>query len=102
MTLADQTTVGDDIMAWVLDECCGQAREWRAEDLVPIIGVNISPHQLLAPDFAVGLARRLAESELAPGNLAIELTESAWTVDSAETLEVIEDLRAGRLPDGAR
>ena len=98
MNLADQTTVGDDLIAWVLDECCRQAREWRAEGLVPIIGVNISPHQLLAPDFAVGLARRLAESELEPGNLALELTESAWSVDSAETLEVIEDLRAAGFP----
>jgi diguanylate cyclase (GGDEF)-like protein/PAS domain S-box-containing protein len=98
MSLADQTTVGDEIMAWVLDECCRQAREWQAEDLVPIIGVNISSHQLLAPDFAAGLARRLAESGLAPGNLAIELTESAWTVDAVETLEVIEDLRAAGFP----
>jgi EAL domain-containing protein (putative c-di-GMP-specific phosphodiesterase class I) len=98
MNLADQTTVGDDLMAWVLDECCRQAREWQSDALVPIIGVNISPHQLLAADFATGLARRIAESGLAPGNLAIELTESAWTVDSAETLEVIEDLRAAGFP----
>jgi EAL domain-containing protein (putative c-di-GMP-specific phosphodiesterase class I) len=90
--------VGDDLMAWVLDECCRQAREWQGEDLGPIIGVNISPHQLLARDFAVGLVRRVAESELVPGNLAIELTESAWSVDSAETLEVIEDLRAAGFP----
>ena len=98
MNLADQTTVGDDLMAWVLDECCRQAREWQAEDMAPIIGVNISPHQLLAPDFAVGLTRRVADSELVPGNFAIELTESAWTVDSAETLEVIEDLRTAGFP----
>ena len=98
MNLADQTTVGDDLMDWVLDECCRQAREWQAEDMAPMIGVNISPHQLLAPDFAVGLARRVADSELVPANFAIELTESAWTVDSAETLEVIADLRSAGFP----
>ncbi|MFZ1992908.1 MAG: EAL domain-containing protein [Solirubrobacteraceae bacterium] len=98
MNLADQTTVGDELIGWVLDECCRQAREWQAEDLMPIIGVNISPHQLLAPDFATALARRVAESGLSPTHLAIELTESAWTVDSAETLAVIEDLRAGGFP----
>jgi diguanylate cyclase (GGDEF)-like protein/PAS domain S-box-containing protein len=98
MNLADQTTVGDDLMAWVLDECCRQAREWQGEDLAPIIGINISPHQLLAPDFAAGLAQRVADSELVPGHFAIELTESAWTVDSAETLEVIEDLRTAGFP----
>ena len=98
MNLADQTTVGDDLMAWVLDECCRQARDWQAEDMAPIIGVNISPHQLLAPDFAAGLARRVADSDLPPGSLAIELTESAWTVDSGDTLQVIEDLRAAGFP----
>jgi diguanylate cyclase (GGDEF)-like protein/PAS domain S-box-containing protein len=98
MNLADQSTVGDDLMTWVLDTCCRQARAWQAEDLVPIIGVNISPHQLLARDFAAGLARRVAESGLSPGNFAIELTESAWTVDSAETLQVIEDLRSAAFP----
>jgi diguanylate cyclase (GGDEF)-like protein/PAS domain S-box-containing protein len=94
MNIADQSTVGDDLMAWMLDECCRQAREWSAEDLAPMIGLNISPHQLLAPDFAVGLARRLVDAELSPAAFAIELTESAWTVDSAETLDVIADLRA--------
>jgi diguanylate cyclase (GGDEF)-like protein/PAS domain S-box-containing protein len=98
VTLADQTTVGDDLLAWMLDECCRQARDWQAENLVPIIGINISPHQLLAPDFAAGLAGRVTENGLSPGNVAIELTESAWTVDSAETLEVIEDLRAAGFP----
>jgi diguanylate cyclase (GGDEF)-like protein/PAS domain S-box-containing protein len=94
MNIADQSTVGDALTAWMLEECCRQAREWSAEDLVPMIGLNFSPHQLLAPDFAVGLARRLADAGLSPASFAIELTESAWTVDSAETLEVIEDLRA--------
>jgi EAL domain-containing protein (putative c-di-GMP-specific phosphodiesterase class I) len=36
----------------------------------------------------------VAESGVSPGNFALELTESAWTVDSAEALEVIDDLRA--------
>ena len=40
----------------------------------------------------------MAESRLSPSNLALELTESAWTVDSAETLKVIEDLRAAGFP----
>ena len=65
---------------------------------MPIIGINIPPHQLLAPDFAVALAGRMTENGLSPANVAIELTESAWSVDSAETLEVIEDLRAAGFP----
>ena len=94
MNVADQSTVGDDLMSWMLDACFRQAREWREADLTPMVGVNISPPQLLAPGFAASLARRVAEAELSPAKVALELTESAWTVDSAETLNVIDDLRA--------
>jgi EAL domain-containing protein (putative c-di-GMP-specific phosphodiesterase class I) len=66
--------------------------------LHPIIGINISPHQLQAPDFARRLAARVGESGLTPGAFALELTESAWSVDSTETLEVIEDLRSAGFP----
>ncbi|HEY2321042.1 MAG TPA: EAL domain-containing protein, partial [Solirubrobacteraceae bacterium] len=98
MTLADQSTAGDALMAWVLEESCRQARAWQAEKLHPIIGINISPHQLQAPDFARRLAARVGESGLTPGAFALELTESAWSVDSTETLEVIEDLRSAGFP----
>ena len=94
MNVADQSTAGADLMMWILDTCCAQARAWREAGLVPMFGINVSPPQLLAPGFAAGLAQRVAEAELAPAKVALELTESAWTVDSAETLQVIEDLRA--------
>jgi diguanylate cyclase (GGDEF)-like protein/PAS domain S-box-containing protein len=94
INVADQSTVGEDLTTWMLDACCRQAREWREADLAPMIGVNISPPQLLAPGFAASLTRRVVESRLSPAKVAVELTESAWTVDSAEALEVIEDLRA--------
>jgi diguanylate cyclase (GGDEF)-like protein/PAS domain S-box-containing protein len=98
MHLADRSTAGDELLAWVLDECCRHAQAWHADGLAPIIGLNISPHQLLAPDFAVGLGRRVRESGLPAGNFSIELTESAWTVDSADRLEVIDDLRSAGFP----
>jgi diguanylate cyclase (GGDEF)-like protein/PAS domain S-box-containing protein len=98
MDLAEQSTAGDAIMAWVLEESCRQARAWRAENLVPLIGINVSPHQLRAPDFAARLVAQIAAAGVPPGTLALELTESAWSVDSTETLEVIEDLRTAGFP----
>jgi diguanylate cyclase (GGDEF)-like protein/PAS domain S-box-containing protein len=98
MSLAEQSTAGDALMAWVVAECCRQARVWQAESLLPIIGVNISPHQLRAPGFASRLVAQVAEAGLVPGTFALELTESAWSVDSTETLEVIEGLRSAGFP----
>jgi diguanylate cyclase (GGDEF)-like protein/PAS domain S-box-containing protein len=94
VNVADQSTVGEELMSWMLDTCCRQARDWGEAGLAPMVGVNVSLPQLLAPGFAAGLGRRVVESGVSPDKLAIELTESAWTVDSAEALEVIEDLRA--------
>ncbi len=98
MNLAERSTAGDDLMAWVFHECWRQGRVWQAEDLAPIVGINIAPHQLLVPDFAMRLAAQVGEAGLSPRNFALELTESAWTVDSAETLKVIEDLRTAGFP----
>jgi diguanylate cyclase (GGDEF)-like protein/PAS domain S-box-containing protein len=94
MNLADQSSAGDELMDWVFADCCRQARQWLDEGLAPIIGVNVSPHQLLAPGFVTRLTTQVETHELAAVSFAFELTESAWTVDSAGTLEVIEDLRA--------
>jgi diguanylate cyclase (GGDEF)-like protein/PAS domain S-box-containing protein len=98
MSLADQSTAGDAVMAWVLEECCRQAQAWRKQNLAPIIGINISPHQLKAPQFATRLGNLLTECHLPSGTFVLELTESAWSVDSTETLEVIEELRAAGFP----
>jgi diguanylate cyclase len=93
MNLADQSSAGDELMDWVLSECCRQARAWRDENLVSIIGIDVSPHQLVAPGFAQRFAEQLDDHDLSAANFAVELTESAWTVDSAEVLGVIDELR---------
>jgi diguanylate cyclase (GGDEF)-like protein/PAS domain S-box-containing protein len=94
MNLADQSPAGDELMTWVVAECCRQARAWLEDGLAPMIGINVSPRQLLAPGLATRLGEQVRTHGLEPVNFAVELTESAWTVDSADALEVIDDLRA--------
>lgn len=94
ISTAEQTAAGDDLSDWLLAEICGQARAWQDAGLLSRVSLDVSPHQLLAPGFAARLATQMAEHALAPGAFMIELTESAWTVDAADTLEVIADLRA--------
>jgi diguanylate cyclase (GGDEF)-like protein/PAS domain S-box-containing protein len=94
LRLADQTSVGDDLTDWVIGEACRQARDWRRDDLSPLIAINISPRQLLSPGFVTLFAQHIRGAGLAPENFAVELTESAWTLDSSEALGVIADLRS--------
>ncbi|MGA9859165.1 MAG: EAL domain-containing protein [Solirubrobacteraceae bacterium] len=94
INLADQSSAGDELMSWVIAEACRHARAWRADGLEPLIAVNVSSHQLLAPEFATRFGDQVRSCGLEPSAFAVELTESAWTVDSAEALEVVEALRA--------
>jgi diguanylate cyclase (GGDEF)-like protein/PAS domain S-box-containing protein len=94
MNLADQSTAGDDLMNWVLADCCRQGREWLDQDLAPIVGINVSPQQLVAPGFVARFTDEIAQRGMTSLNFAVELTESGWSVDSAEALEVVQHLRS--------
>jgi EAL domain-containing protein (putative c-di-GMP-specific phosphodiesterase class I) len=94
MSLADQTSAGDDLADWIIAESCRQAREWRAQQLVPLIAIEVSPRQLLSPGFVTRFAQHVRAAGLSAEDFVIELTESTWTIQSAAALGVIADLRA--------
>ena len=57
------------------------------------ISVNVSPMQLQAPDFLDEVERVLEESALRPGQLVLEITESAMFRDSQATIAKLLRLR---------
>jgi diguanylate cyclase (GGDEF)-like protein/PAS domain S-box-containing protein len=66
-----------DIGEWVLRNACRQAAEWRAMGLMaPRIAVNVSATQMHSPRFIDALERILDETQVAPGQLEIEITEA--------------------------
>jgi EAL domain-containing protein (putative c-di-GMP-specific phosphodiesterase class I) len=93
IALAEHSAVGDDLVDWVLHEACRDVSRWRDFGLQPRVGLNVSPHQLLASDFVARMQDVLRGYELEPSAFMIELTESAWTVDAADTLAALGDLR---------
>jgi diguanylate cyclase (GGDEF)-like protein/PAS domain S-box-containing protein len=90
---AEQSIAGDELVRWVLREACRQGREWRDCGLTPRIGVNVSHQQLLAPGYVPLFLDHVRAAGLDPGSFMIELTESAWTIDAADTLAVLRTLR---------
>jgi EAL domain-containing protein (putative c-di-GMP-specific phosphodiesterase class I) len=87
--------VGDDLVEWVLHEACRDVSRWSSQfGLRPRLGLNVSPHQLLASEFAARMQDVLRGHGVDPSAFLIELTESAWAVDAAETLAALADLRA--------
>jgi predicted signal transduction protein with EAL and GGDEF domain len=80
---------------WVLHEACSQAKKWFDAGIdVPLIGVNVSGLQFKTPhELEDDIAAVLAETNLPPEVLELELTESALMTVSREHSDVLERLR---------
>jgi EAL domain-containing protein (putative c-di-GMP-specific phosphodiesterase class I) len=62
---------------WVLREACRPAQIWRDAGLPPVVmGVNISPTEFRHDDFMDGLFAIVEETQMSPGDLELEFTES--------------------------
>ncbi len=75
---------------WVLRKACEDAAAW------PVyigLAVNISPSQC-TPALTQTVMNALAASRLTPGQLELEITETALLQDSSTTVSVLHQLRA--------
>ena len=77
--LAEDTRLIVPIGQWVMQEACNEAATWP--EYVKI-NVNVSPEQLLEPDFATTVVQALSRSGLTPSRLEIEVTESIFLNDT--------------------
>jgi diguanylate cyclase (GGDEF)-like protein/PAS domain S-box-containing protein len=69
---------------WILREACAQLAAWRSAGTVRDevrVAVNVSARQLSHPDLPRVVAAALSASELEPGALCVEITESALIRD---------------------
>lgn len=63
---------------WVLDEALGQLRSWRDQDRVDensVMHVNHDPSELTESDFSEAVQTILAEHDLSPESLHLEIAE---------------------------
>ena len=89
-------TTGDIIRIgnWVLQEACAQMRRWREQGLpIQRIAVNVSYRQFTGDNLGDSVRRALAEADLPGHALELELTERVLVDDTADTLEVFDQLR---------
>ncbi len=91
---AEETGMISEIGDRVVDLICDQAQRWRAAGLAPAITFNVSPRQLLEPDFATRLRDRIATVGLDPAGFTAEITESAMVGDPARVEPVLHELAA--------
>ena len=90
--IAEDTRLIVPIGQWVLQEACREAAaNWPAHVKV---NVNVSPEQLLEPDFAATVVRALSHSGLSPHRLEVEVTESIFLRDASIARGALEQVMA--------
>ncbi|WP_372018437.1 putative bifunctional diguanylate cyclase/phosphodiesterase [Pseudoxanthomonas sp. 10H] len=92
--LAEDTGLIMEIGEWVLKEACTTLRQWHEAGIEGMrMSVNVSPVQLMRGDLAATLARILAETGVASGQLELELTESAIMANVGRSASVLHACR---------
>ena len=92
--LAEETGLIVEIGAWALREACRQLREWQDRGLVSLrMAVNISAVQLQQRGLVDVVRDALAESNIAPASLQLEITESAAMQNIDATMKVLRELK---------
>jgi EAL domain-containing protein (putative c-di-GMP-specific phosphodiesterase class I) len=79
---AEQSGLIIELGTWVLKRACADGKAWP--DLT--VSVNVSPLQFRRTDFVEVVERTLAETDLDPARLELELTESLF-IGNIETAE---------------
>jgi len=91
--IAEQTGLILPIGDWVLREASRQLREWQDQGLAAgTMAVNLSTRQFRQKDLAAQISAALKDTRLAPGDLEVEITESAIMDNLASAATVLAEL----------
>jgi len=77
---------------WVIREAMRQCGEWLRQGLRLQVSVNISARDLMNRDLPNEVANLLAEHQVPPGLLCLEITESGFMEDPAHAQRVLDRL----------
>jgi EAL domain-containing protein (putative c-di-GMP-specific phosphodiesterase class I) len=94
---AEETGLIVPIGRWVLQEGCRQAKILRDRSggpTPPVVNINLSVKQLFDNDIVVDVAGALADADLEPGALTLEITESVIMTDTDFAVGRLEELHA--------
>lgn len=81
LSVAEHSSVMQQLTMRVIDDVTAQAAAWLREGLELRASLNVSVRDLYSDDLATHLAARLRERDLPPERIQVEITESALLAD---------------------
>ena len=90
--LAEQTGNVCALTRWVVRTALAQSRAWHDQGLGLKTAINVSALDLADPGFAGYIAAQLAEHQVQPGSLIVEITESAVMADPELAMGQLQQL----------
>ena len=91
--LAEQTYHIGEITQWVIQHAFLQMAAWNKQGLILGVSINISAHDLLDSKLPELIKNKIAENNLDPSHITIELTESTLMLHVSDTLRNLQKLR---------
>lgn len=88
--IAERTGFINTLGKWVLETACKEAVRWRPDIK---IAINLSPVQLHSANLIQNVVGVLERSNLSPGRLELEITESVLLGNSDQTLAILDSLK---------
>ena len=98
--VAEETGLIADIGTWVLREACHQIRNWQKQGVIDpdfSVSVNLSARQFAQNNLMEQITHILAEADLSPSCLKLEVTESAIMDNPKSAADILSKLRQQRI-----
>jgi EAL domain-containing protein (putative c-di-GMP-specific phosphodiesterase class I) len=91
--MAEQSSVIDELTLWMADSALGQAAAWRDQGQQVPVAINVSARNLNQVEFPDLLADACRRHRIPPGNVIVEITETA----SQQIVKLLDTLTRVRL-----
>lgn len=92
--IAEESGLIDTIGGWVLRRACQDMRSWLDEGLTDFrVAVNVSPKQFRDAQLAEKIESVLAEMQIDPHMLSLEITETVLMHDTASSENILRQLK---------
>jgi diguanylate cyclase (GGDEF)-like protein len=92
--LLEETGLIVPVGAWVLKTACAQAQAWKRDGIEPLrVAVNISASQLRQNHLLSTLERVLADTDIGPASVELELTEGLLIENTQASSMVLDRVR---------